>query len=274
MHILKNLFSIYNIEHYKVVSILSLSFKFQNMYWRSKNKTNSLLIKDKNKQKKVKIKQYGNYYVRINGKNKKIVADEVVRNVRFTKKVEIIINGDNNYIDLGKCHYSGLKIKVSGNSHFIKIDDSVYNIMADINIGQKDKINRKSVTQNCKLEICKNTSIENARFYLYQNNTAIKIGKDCMLSSDIIMQTHDGHKIFDLDSNSTNNNKKFVIDIGDHVWLGRGVSILKGVKLPNNTIVGYGAVVTKSFEEEYTIIGGYPAKILKRKKCWSRDVNF
>jgi len=38
---------------------------------------------------------------------------------------------------------------------------------------------------------------------------------------------------------------------------------MPGVTLGKHTVVGAGAVVTKSFEDGYCVIGGNPAKILK-----------
>lgn len=46
-------------------------------------------------------------------------------------------------------------------------------------------------------------------------------------------------------------------------WIGFNSIILKGVHLAEGTIVGAGAVVTKSFDEKGKSLGGNPAKILK-----------
>lgn len=53
------------------------------------------------------------------------------------------------------------------------------------------------------------------------------------------------------------------IIIADNVWIGRNVMILKGVEIGEGSIVAAGAVVTKSFPS-YTIIGGNPARVLKK----------
>ncbi|MFC0187176.1 acyltransferase [Fictibacillus aquaticus] len=53
------------------------------------------------------------------------------------------------------------------------------------------------------------------------------------------------------------------IIIGDNCWIGMNSVILPGVKLGNNTIVGAGSVVTKSFPDGYVVIGGTPAKKIK-----------
>ena len=53
------------------------------------------------------------------------------------------------------------------------------------------------------------------------------------------------------------------IRIGEKCWLGMNSVILPGVTLGNNTIVGAGAVVTKSFENGNCIVAGNPAKVIK-----------
>ncbi|HRP90097.1 MAG TPA: acyltransferase [Edaphocola sp.] len=60
------------------------------------------------------------------------------------------------------------------------------------------------------------------------------------------------------------------IRIGKHCWLGSHSVILPEVVLGDYTIVGAGAVVTKSFEEGYCILAGNPAKVLRyleKEKC-------
>ncbi|MGF1574180.1 MAG: acyltransferase [Sumerlaeia bacterium] len=54
------------------------------------------------------------------------------------------------------------------------------------------------------------------------------------------------------------------IRLGAYCWLGMNAIILPGVELGPHTIVAAGAIVTKSFPEGYCIIGGNPAKVIRK----------
>lgn len=54
------------------------------------------------------------------------------------------------------------------------------------------------------------------------------------------------------------------IIIEDNCWLGANCSILSNVIIKQGSIIATGAVVTKSFEEN-SIIGGVPAKLIKKR---------
>jgi acetyltransferase-like isoleucine patch superfamily enzyme len=68
------------------------------------------------------------------------------------------------------------------------------------------------------------------------------------------------------------NRQHFVsqVKIGRYGWIGMIAMILPGVILGDFTVVGAGAVVTKSFEEGYCILAGNPARIISKlepSKC-------
>lgn len=54
------------------------------------------------------------------------------------------------------------------------------------------------------------------------------------------------------------------VTIGHDVWIGHGVTILPGVSVGNGAVIGSGAVVTKDVEP-YAIVGGIPAKPIKKR---------
>lgn len=60
------------------------------------------------------------------------------------------------------------------------------------------------------------------------------------------------------------------IVIGKHCWIGKDANIMPGVVLGDFTIVGAGAIVTKSFNEGYCVLAGNPARKIKelnQKEC-------
>lgn len=54
------------------------------------------------------------------------------------------------------------------------------------------------------------------------------------------------------------------IYIGEKCWIGMNAVILPGVVLGDHTVVGAGAVVTKSFPDGHCVVAGNPAKIIKK----------
>lgn len=56
---------------------------------------------------------------------------------------------------------------------------------------------------------------------------------------------------------------KGAVIIKENVWIGEGVSVMPGVTIGKNVIVGAGSVVTKDIPDN-SVVGGVPAKILKQ----------
>lgn len=94
----------------------------------------------------------------------------------------------------------------------------------------------------------------------YQNFKAkIFLGKGSYIGPNVGIITAN-HVIGNLDKHEEG---KDVI-IGEQCWIGMNSVILPGVILGKNVVVAAGSVVNKSFEDGNVIIGGTPAKILKR----------
>lgn len=141
---------------------------------------------------------------------------------------------------------------------------------------------------NNTIELGKECIAKNASFYMEDdNNTIISgdgthyagkihiavtegtkciIGKDCLFSSEIVIRTGDSHSILNEAEERINPAKDVVVR--DHVWVGYRVLIAKGVTIPENCVVGTGAVVTKPIDRGGTVIAGVPAKIVKESINW------
>lgn len=92
----------------------------------------------------------------------------------------------------------------------------------------------------------------------------IEIGHNVAISENVSIRDSDNHTIIKDDIKSVPTQS---IKIGDHVWIGMNVTILKGVVLGNNVVVAAGSVVNKSFPDN-VLIGGVPARVIKHDITW------
>ena len=152
-----------------------------------------------------------------------------------------------------------------GDNNSIEIKSSKYEIhcLAIENIGQK--------TYNNKIFIDENFSVGSIVFhFFFLNNCTVRIGKDCMFSNKIEFLLGDGHTLYNLDNPQNVNTTNFGITIGNHVWIGHDVKILKDVIIPDNTVIGTSSLVNKQFSKPNTVIAGIPAKVVKENIGWDR----
>lgn len=86
----------------------------------------------------------------------------------------------------------------------------------------------------------------------------IQIGDNCMFGNNLVIVDHD-HILSSKNDNEYVSNE---IVIGDHVWCGANVTILKGVHIGDGAIIAAGAVVNKSIPSG-EIWGGNPVRKIK-----------
>ena len=89
-----------------------------------------------------------------------------------------------------------------------------------------------------------------------------------MFSSDVVFRTSDSHSILDL--NGCRINPASSISVDDHVWFGNKTTVLKGLNIGSDCIIGTGSVVTKSITSK-SVVAGNPAKVVKCGVTW--DIN-
>lgn len=95
--------------------------------------------------------------------------------------------------------------------------------------------------------------------YIY-GTAGIYVGNYTQIACNVGLMSGN-HDVYD--SRKTTDNEKPIV-IGDYCWIGMNAVILPQVVLGDHTIVAAGAVVTKSFEGGKCIIGGVPAKVIKK----------
>ncbi len=121
-------------------------------------------------------------------------------------------------------------------------------------------INIKIAGADGAITIGKNTTINN-NAHFYCDSSSITIGDDCLIGPGFFCMASDGHDI-NPEARRTGVVKGAPITIMDNVFIGGGVTVLKGVEIGKNSVIAAGSVVTKSFPEN-SIIGGNPAKLIK-----------
>ena len=84
----------------------------------------------------------------------------------------------------------------------------------------------------------------------------ISIGSRCAISWGVTIIDSDFHPI------GNSGTKTEAVDIGDDVWIGCNVTILKGAKIPSGSIIAAGALVNKSLSIA-GIYAGNPAKFVR-----------
>ena len=92
----------------------------------------------------------------------------------------------------------------------------------------------------------------------------VEIGRECLIGANVIIVDTDFHPInpkFRRYNNVSNQIHSSPIIIEDNVFIGTSAIILKGVKVGRNSVIGAGAVVTKSVPANSVVVGN-PARVV------------
>jgi len=178
------------------------------------------------------------------------------------------ITGSNNVIDIApSVRRSSLTIRLNGDNNRVVIGPGSMMNNPIFYVGNHIvKANRVSI------EIGEFLSTEpHCAFFVYNSGNRLKIGDNCMFSTSIILRCGDApHLVFDDESGAYMDVSEGVF-IGNKVWVGEKVYITKNVTIPDESIVAACAVVTRRFDEPHVVLGGNPAKIVKRGVRWFRN---
>ena len=163
-------------------------------------------------------------------------------------------------------YYRRLGVQLSGYVWMRKIE--IPRNYADIKIESGCALDR-GVTLICSGELSARSKIEIAADTYINRNTIIdaialiQIGRDCAIGPNCYLTDHD----HGLDPRFPPLQQPMVAKktiVGDRVWLGANVTVLKGVQIGNDAVIGAGSVVTKDVPEN-AIAVGVPAKVLRIK---------
>lgn len=181
---------------------------------------------------------------------------KIMRGGVFASKVKILNRGNNNVIQIDKgCRMSNCCIRIFGNGNRIHISHDCVCKEMDI-----------WISDGSVLTVGHNTHFAGKIHLACIEGKTISIGERCLFSNGITFRTGDSHVITDAEDNRINFGRD--ITIGDHVWIGHQVTVLKGATIGSDSIVGTGSLLTNKTFPGNVLLGGSPAKILKENVNW------
>lgn len=107
------------------------------------------------------------------------------------------------------------------------------------------------INSNCKIRCAK----------------SIIIGDDCAISNNVTIMDSDFHILVKDGKEQPRHGTG--VSIGNHVWIGVGVTILKNVNIGDGAVIASGSLVTKDVPPR-CLVGGVPAKVMDTDIDWKK----
>lgn len=175
------------------------------------------------------------------------------------KKTSINILGNNNIIII-KGNHSNLKINVIGNDNKLEIGFGTKSIEGEIVIRG----------HNCLLSVGDGTTFGKKAYIVCMGvYNKVLIGKENMFADNIEIWNTDSHPIYDASGTLLNPSKP--VEIGNHIWVGKKVCILKGSIISDNAVIGMASIVSGQHINSNTLNVGSPIRCIKDNINWNRN---
>ena len=91
---------------------------------------------------------------------------------------------------------------------------------------------------------------------------SVRIGRGCQIGDQVSIYDCDFHEI-EPSTRLESPGEIAPVSIGDNVWLGSRVMVLRGVTIGDNTVVAAGSIVTKPLPQN-VVAAGIPAKVVRQ----------
>jgi acetyltransferase-like isoleucine patch superfamily enzyme len=180
-------------------------------------------------------------------------TDAILRRVTFE------LDGDGHQVHIGRgARVTNTLIRMSGRGHILRIGAGV-----TMNGGQFDFYDT-----GCEIAVGDRSMIYEAEFGVTEGGN-ITVGEDCLFSTGVDLRNGDSHSILSADSRSRINPAADVV-VGDRVWLGARVMLLKGATVGADSVLGAGSIVTGAVPAGCAAVGA-PARVVREGITWTKE---
>jgi acetyltransferase-like isoleucine patch superfamily enzyme len=176
---------------------------------------------------------------------------------------------DNTYIECATEGEINIEpgVQFDFNASWLKRDPA-HSILAIDNGGKLRVKNNFKIFSGAAVYVNKRAELILGSGYINNNLTLhcfekIEIGEDVAIGEQVIIRDSDNHIV----TSNENYQMSKPIVIGNHVWIGMNVTILKGVHIEDGAIIASGSVVTRDVPA-YCLVAGVPAKVVKENVAW------
>lgn len=124
-----------------------------------------------------------------------------------------------------------------------------------VNLGGSIEIGNCGLFPGVRIECWKGAVINIGNGTYINRNTeivaaqSVVVGQDCKIARDVLIMDTDQHAV------GATPLVHGPVEIGDRVWIGSRVIVLKGVIIGHDSIIGAGAIVTKSIPPHSLVVG-------------------
>lgn len=205
------------------------------------------------------IRNNENYhYITVRGEENIVICEKNKDN-KFIKDSNITLSGNNNSVIIdNKNTIEKSSIVIRGNNNKIVLNRDCDGIL-----------NIEIVANSCYIEVGNGTGFTGTDIKCWDDNSKIVFGSDCIFAKETRVYCTDFHTIIDSKTQKPLNKGKEII-VGNKVWVGEGVKILKNINIADNIIVGAGSIVSKNLTESNSTYAGCPAILKKTGVNWLR----